>query len=431
MDILIISVTFFVIFFSTIVFCVKKNAIRLNGFLFFSIGFVYYWLIPSVLMYFLESSMPEELDLVFSRYSRISEDNKLLYVILSCIFYVLFAIGYSIARGTSEKKNKIISKKSNAVVFFWSFMALLGVVLATVMALPISNYFFKAYDSSLFENYQDGVVQDAIPRGTFIAATSILFILCFMRAVIKNGHLKKINKIIFDPYMLIYYVFAILALSMGGRLYFVTNIIAIIIFFSVYFDLKIRLREFFLIGMMGAGVAALWGVLRAGGNFSFGNMLLNLAQEPLLTSVSAFAFLEDGKFPLLNFPIFLISDFTNLLPSSLFPEKIQYLLNPQDLGYEIYMPLGGLHIFVSLVINFGIVGAAFFFTCIGFLVGKFERSSMSVQAVTIYCFVCSWLTFSLNRDPFSVSLVKNIFEISLLIPLILYLIQKIIFKKHV
>lgn len=416
--------------FCVFIFCVKNFKVRLNGFLFFSIGFVYYWLLPGIVLYFSSSFVPEELYLPFYEYSRISEENNILYGLVSFFIYASFAIGYMFT-GPNCKTVKIFPKSEKGDTFFWSFMVSLAIVFATIMALPVVNYFFKAYDSTLFVGYENGVMRDALPRGGFVAATSMLFVFCFMRAVHKSGHLKTVSKILLDPCMLIYYGFSILVLSMGIRLYFFTSAVSLLIFFSIYFDIKIRLRMVVFIGLISVGVATFWGVIRAGEVLSFEKMILNLMQEPILTSISLFSFLDDGKFPLFNFPIFLVSNFLNLIPSYFSPEKMDYFFLPQDFGYKLYTPLGGLHLFVSLIINFGVVGAAFFLGCIGFLVGKFERLAIGIESIVIYCCLCGWLMFSLHRDPFSVSLVKNIFEISFFIPLVLCLVKRVIFGKHV
>lgn len=420
------AINYLLIFFSVYNFCIKKSTITLDGFFFFSLGYAYYWLTPYFITAFLRLNAPEELDIVVDNFISISDDATLLYLSLSFLFYSLFSFFYYL---TYHRKAyvKVLNKKSERAVTYWSFMGVIGIFLATLMAIPIRHYFFTGYDAALFENYQDGVVQDALPRGTFIASTSILFSIAFMRAVVKSGHLQKILPILLDPFMIAYYVFAILALSLGGRLYFVTNVISIIIFFSTFYHWKIKLKEFFLLGLAGIGGAATWGVLRAGSEFSLFNMGLNIAQEPMLTAISSFSFLSSGNLPLFNLPLFLLSDFINLIPSSIFPNKINYILNPNNYGYNYVMPLGGLHAFVSLLINFGIIGSALVFSAIGYQIG-YHRKSNSIQKIVIYSLICGCMTFTFNRDPFSVSIVKNIFENSFLIPFILYYIQRIFFK---
>jgi hypothetical protein len=404
--------------------CVRKCAVHLNGVLFFSVGFVYYWLLPYTVMYFLDTEIPQELSLVYVVYSKVTDDAALRFVLTAILYYLFFAIGYSLACHKPSTK-KTLTEASSSAILFWSWMATLGVVFAFLMAIPVTGYFFKGYDSSVFEGYQNGVVAGALPRGAFVAATSILFVLSFMRAAMKNGHSGKISKMLLDPFMLIYYFFTVLVLSMGGRLYFATNVISMIIFFSMYFKLQIRLSFFLFFGLFAAGLASIWGVLRADGDFSFSNMYLNLAQEPLLTSISLFAFLGDGNMPAFNPPVFLASDFTNLLPSIFFPDKQDYLLKPQDFGYMLYNPVGAMHAFVSLVINFGVFGAALFFWALGFGLALFERASKSIQSVCVYSFMAAWLTFSFHRDPFAISIVKSIFQVSIFIPLSLHFFQKI------
>jgi uncharacterized membrane protein len=97
------------------------------------------------------------------------------------------------------------------------------------------------------------------------------------------------------------------------------------------------------------------------------------------------------------------------------------LLNPEDWGFVISMPLGGLHLFVSLIVNFGWLGAAFFCAAIGAAVAALHNRSGTWLGTIIYCAVSGWLGFSLFRDPMSVSIVKNIVQVSLLWPLLVVL----------
>jgi hypothetical protein len=79
------------------------------------------------------------------------------------------------------------------------------------------------------------------------------------------------------------------------------------------------------------------------------------------------------------------------------------------------------------MVNFGVVGAAFLFYILGKLLGRYEHARHA-QTALIYCLMSACLTFTFNRDPFSVSVVKNIFENAFLIPILLYSIQKGFFR---
>jgi hypothetical protein len=85
----------------------------------------------------------------------------------------------------------------------------------------------------------------------------------------------------------------------------------------------------------------------------------------------------------------------------------------------VYQPLGGLSSFVSLNLNFGIIGSALFLFLwpIPFRYLK-SRLSNTLYA-TMYVMCSGWLAFTFFRDAFSISLVKAIFQDSIVIPLVI------------
>jgi hypothetical protein len=110
----------------------------------------------------------------------------------------------------------------------------------------------------------------------------------------------------------------------------------------------------------------------------------------------------------------LQSDFENLIPTVLLPNKIDVLKKP-----DAYRPLGGLHSFVSFDLNFGILGSALFWFLWPMGFRYFKSRSSSTLFATMYIMCSGWLTFTFFRDPFSISLVKAIFQYSILAPIAL------------
>jgi hypothetical protein len=116
----------------------------------------------------------------------------------------------------------------------------------------------------------------------------------------------------------------------------------------------------------------------------------------------------------INQPTQLISDLENLIPTVLMPQKYKLLKQP-----DAYRPLGGLHSFVSFNLYFGLLGTAAFWLLmpLGF---RYLRSRLSdTLFATMYVMCSGWLTFSFFRNAFSISLVKNIFEQSIVIPFLI------------
>jgi hypothetical protein len=297
--------------------------------------------------------------------------------------------------------------------------ALLATAFAALMAIPVRGHLFQGYNEGLFDGYADGVVADALPRGTFVAAVSILFVVILMWASEATSNSPRARDFYgFRPF-LVYLGFAVLVLSMGGRLYFLSNLLSLMAFGAVRYGLAFRISQLGFAAMLGAAVLGATGVMRVGGaEVSWVGIVTNIGQEPGLTALSLFSFLDAGVFPVLNAPVFLLSDFVNLLPSSLFPEKVNWLLRPQDFGYTINVPLGGLHLFVSLMVNFGWVGTVGVFVAIGAVLATLRNHVTSWLGCVIYSTVSGWMAFSIFRDPLSVSLVKNVLQVSVLVPLV-------------
>jgi hypothetical protein len=116
----------------------------------------------------------------------------------------------------------------------------------------------------------------------------------------------------------------------------------------------------------------------------------------------------------LNRPDQLESDFLNLVPSVLLPNKFAILKKP-----DAYRPLGGLNSFVSFDLNLGMIGSGAFLFLWPMMFRYFRSRSSSTLSATMYVMCSGWLAFTFFRDPFSISLVKAIVQDSILMPALL------------
>ncbi len=131
----------------------------------------------------------------------------------------------------------------------------------------------------------------------------------------------------------------ILVLSLGGREYFLCSLFMLIIYRSVYFQRitrKAALNVFSAI-FVATGV---FGVIWLKETLSLGGAVINVFIEPLWTGFSLIYFLKEGAFEIIRFPIFLVSNFINLIPFLLLPNKMDFMLNPVDYGFIIFSPGG-------------------------------------------------------------------------------------------
>jgi len=398
----------------------RNKSVELNGQTLFSAGFLYYWIVPLFFMIFVSNRDMGDLEGAKLMAMHVSSANLDVYAIVCLMVYFAFYAGYKL---TGRKQPADLTKMYGKRLYL-IFFVLVSIALAAIFGYLARDLMFKGYQASMYESYKGGLVSDFLTRGSFVASISYLFVVCFTVSACYCG--KDIKTFLLSWPMVIYYGFSILALSMGGRLYFVSNVIALLLYINRFLDGKIRLKHLVGFFVAGAVLAGAWGVIRIGGQLGLGAIVINLFSEPILTSMSLFAFLADGKFPLVQFPVYFISDFANLLPSTLFPDKVSLFVNPADHGFIVYMPAGGMHVFVSSIVNFGVLGTPVVFFLLGTCIGFMEARVKSVLGGVSYCCIASWLVFSLHRDPFSVSMIKNILQTSIVIPLMIGVILRLL-----
>jgi hypothetical protein len=139
--------------------------------------------------------------------------------------------------------------------------------------------------------------------------------------------------------------------------------------------------------------------------------LFNVAEEPMLNSLSLVHHLRYKGTSWFNTPTQLTRDFANLVPSVLLPNKFAILKKP-----KVYQPLGGLNSFVSFDLNFGIIGSSVFLFLWPIPFRYLKSRLSNTLCATIYVMCSGWLAFTFFRDAFSISLVKAILQDSILIP---------------
>jgi hypothetical protein len=227
-----------------------------------------------------------------------------------------------------------------------------------------------------------------------------------------------------NVFFLAYFVVATLVLSLGGRLYFLSGLLMLVVYRSVYFR-KIHLlplATFFILVLCFVGTL---GVMRMGESVAFEEGMVNVFVEPLFNAYSLIAFLGDSGnpdiFQAVAFPHNLLESLYNLLPTIITGEKPDSLESLLTTGFVIYSPGGSFSSYVSFMINFGFVGTAVCFFLAGFGLTVLRIRADYLLARVVYVMVSGWLAFTFFRDPFSVSLVKAILQFSILTPIVIVL----------
>jgi hypothetical protein len=392
---------------------VTRRGIEINHLALFSVGFVSYWIIPiAVGLSKINRDVPF-ISMWYDIFEDISPGTLVGYLFISLLFFLSFCAGSHVGSRVFARSivDRISLRFDRRLLNIYFFVAL---ILAGVYAITVKEIFFRGY-------VVEDIMEDFGKRGTFIATTILLLVLALLNSIKFEQQLKatreRINfkRVCLNRYFIAYFLFALLALSMGGRLYFLSSIVMLFVYKTVYIQ-RIRGRILLLIMFVFLVCSAVIGLIRQVSAITGLDLVTNIVMEPLITSFSMTTFLADDKFRIFCFPIFLINAYTNILPTSLIPDKFNLLIMPSDYGFVHFAPGGATHSYFSFMINFGVVGSFLAVFAFGMFLGFLKVRGDNVLWRTMYLMISGWLTFSFWRDGFAISIVKLITEFSILIP---------------
>jgi hypothetical protein len=211
---------------------------------------------------------------------------------------------------------------------------------------------------------------------------------------------------------------AVFLVLVGSRLY----VASFILMFGAFRSLYVRPFSKKQVAFIGLSAAALFGTVGAlRVDSSIADAGVNLLLEPVLTSISLVYFLRYDHVVWLAVPKYLASDFCNLIPSAVFPGKAAMIQAP-----DFFSPLGALHSFVSFSFNFGLIGTAVCMFLLPVGLRWIRARDGSPLYRTMYVMLSGWLAFTFFRDPFSVSIVKTMVQHSILLPIAVVSIARVL-----
>jgi hypothetical protein len=367
----------------------RPEGITINHVTTFTLGFLFYWLLPVILIVTPTTDAAEQ---ITNYFSAIPPDRLLGYNISILFCYLAFALGDTL--GTFPLiKRKRVTRPRKFQPQLWKLEWASALILFVIELVKVRHSLFTSYTHS-----------DFIARGTLIAVSIVLFSISLRIAI--EGRWK---------FMQAYFIVALALLAAGGRLYFVSSVISLLAYIS--HRKPIRSRVLLVGGVCAMALMGIIGVLRVHSSASLLLILLNVVTESLFTSFSLFSYLSANPISWIHAPTFLIADLYNLIPSALVNKH--HLTTLVDSGLGIASPMGAMHSWVSFNVNFGIIGTLIFMFLFGYLLRINEKMSVP------YLMLTGFTAFTFFRDPFSVSLVKNMLEFSILIPLFLEQINRL------
>ncbi len=399
--------------------CIQKGMIEVNHVMLFSVGYILYWILPIAVGATGYLRDLPGMTLWYEIYDGITYSTLAIYLLVCLASYSAFVAGSSFSGKFFKKPlnlNDVFSFDKKLEDLFLTPVLLVSIIFAVL----VRNDLFQGYQGSIYDNFGW--------RGSFTAVSLLLLSLAFIH-IAKMEHLHRLpaefKKLVLNRYFITYFIVATLVLSMGGRLYFLSSFLMLLVYRTVYIR-KLNVIAFLVIFVVAAFLAGLIGLYRLGEGVSIGDIVINLLAEFLFTSFSLIHFLNDWILELVKFPVFLISDFINLVPTFVFPTKAAALIQPEEYGYVIFSPGGALNSFFSFMINFGVIGTWVVLFIYGFAINYLRINGRIILFKVMYVMLSGWTAFTFFRDPFSVSIVKTMFEFSILAPMLMVIFMHIL-----
>jgi hypothetical protein len=365
--------------------------VEINHVTCFSLGFLYYWITPLAVRV-LAAHMVFPLHQTWLAFFR---ERWIDPYALSCIgLYLCFLLGDHFgARWCKPPK-----EGGTIPTLALSLSAIFGFVL-----LLYSVYSSRAY---FFLPSVPGAIKIHSALGEVTACVVLLSCVALMFTLQRPG--MPWHKLLLSRYFLPALVGAGLLVFRGSRLY----VASLLVMFAIYqtnYRAKFKLKWMVAAVLVFALFFGFVGTSRQG--LSSSGVLRNILMEPLFISLSLAHHLRQKGIEWINAPTELLSDLENLVPTVLMPNKYEVLKQP-----DAWRPLGGLHSFVAFNLYFGLIGTAVFWFLLPVGMRYLRARRCNTLFATMYIMCSGWLTFSIFRNPFSLSLVKNILEQSILIP---------------
>jgi len=195
---------------------------------------------------------------------------------------------------------------------------------------------------------------------------------------------------------------SVLLMSMGGRLYVVSSLVALYIYWWQWSARDARARRLSLVPLIVAPIGlAMIGMWRMG-VFDPSALFFYLFAESMFTSISAFTLMASQGPALVHGPSDFLSAFLNIVPSALWPDKASMMVSLIETPLQFEAPFGATSIVTSTIGNFGFLGGPLFIGLVGFIMGRAATNTRLPTGRALYCYLCCLLPFMFFRDPFQV-----------------------------
>lgn len=348
-----------------------QGSVEINHVTTFTFGFLFYWITPlAVRIWAPRLDFP--LANVWSSFFR---PQLIAPYAIACLgLYSCFVAGDSIALRRFNHPRESASPR----------VPMVALTLATGFATSLMLYSIYDFRSDLFRYAVPGDPKVYATRG---AVTSCIVFMAAVAILFTTARLQRPwRKLLATRYFIPLIVGCGLLIYLGNRLY-VASILLMFVILQTNFRGRLKVRT------VAAGVLICTVFFGAVGTWREGSSVkgafFNVLLEPMLNSLSLVHHLRYKGISWTNSPTQLASDFENLIPTILMPNKFKELKKP-----DAYRPLGGLHSFVSFDMNFGMLGTAAFWFLWPMLLRWVKSRSQNGLFATMYIMCSGWLAFT-------------------------------------
>ncbi|MBC7380658.1 MAG: hypothetical protein H7346_24935 [Burkholderiaceae bacterium] len=197
---------------------------------------------------------------------------------------------------------------------------------------------------------------------------------------------------------------SLVLLSLGGRLYVMSALVAIYFRWWNWGALAASAQILSLLLVICVPVALVGiGMWRVGED-DLGLIGFYVTAESLFTAISGFTLFTGGHWSLLDMPTEFLAGFLNIVPAAVWPGKAEWLTSLTASMQNFDSPMGAVSIIASSVGNFGFMGALVFFGCVGAYMSFVARTRGNAAREAHYCYLVGLLPFMFFRDPFQIQI---------------------------
>ena len=309
---------------------------EVDHYVFFSIGFGYYFFFPFIDVGLNLSDFPQwkysyhtgvEYEFVKSQIND--------YFIITICSFIFFIIGdYCSRKFTVNESINIGNKTFDAT--FYCFL-ILGI------------YLFYGFRDNLFQGYM--AVQNWPRERAWIIGVCSVFIVFNSLHMAKNKN-AELKSLILNKYFIFALLSNLLYLSAGGRSLIFAFIVSILLFILMRLNFRTGLLFLGVMLFTFVTIFSIFGKLRNGDwELTYEKLMKEIFGESINVGVTLGHYLKEPNFELFSFPSALLSQFSNLIPAIIYPAKYELMFSHPD----VIKFQATSHLHVDLIVNFGLI----------------------------------------------------------------------------